>query len=342
MSFSYSALHNYGRTTLPSVESWSTNNNIMRDPPKSITTRKIEKVGDTTFLNDIIDESTDRNSEAINVYARGVNPMVSVSYSNNGNNGGQLSGNMVVGGGNQGKLPYRIMNGGAFRPPIVKPQDLLPVSRSSRKNTNITSKAHKIDYSRRIKLCGDDTNTREVKKDMIRGNVKPNKTYKYETPQDKPSDVKYKIKNVLEGEIVTNKKSVDVIKRINKNISNTTQNKLQMEYGTNKSQNIHKDVNDGITDLRNIKTQSVLHGMYETNKTTQLNHNIRHENKITLSKNVPEHRMEIGVKMERKYNNVSGNSYRLNEKVTVGKFDAKPCKPGNIRISGIPTLKAKA
>jgi hypothetical protein len=340
MSFSYSALNNYGKSTLPSVESWSINNNIIKDPPKSITTRRIEKVGDTTFLNEIIDESLDRNSEVINEYARGVNPMVSVSFSNNGNNGGQHSGNLIIGGGNQGKLPYRIMNGGAFRPPIVKPQDLLPVSRSNRKNTNMNTNSHKIDYTKRIKLCGDDTNTKEVKKEIIRGNIKPNKTYKYETPISEPSDVRYKVKKILNGDIVTNKKSIDIIKRINKEITNTTKNKLQLEYGTNKTENIYKDINNGLVDLTKIKTNSLIQGNYETNKSSNISSNVKHENKLVLTKNVPRHEY-VSNKMERKYNNVNGNKYRLNQKIQSGTFDPKPCKPGNDRISGIPVLKVK-
>ena len=37
---SYSGITNYGKATLPSVDSWGTNMNILKDPPKSITTRK--------------------------------------------------------------------------------------------------------------------------------------------------------------------------------------------------------------------------------------------------------------------------------------------------------------
>ena len=53
----------------------------------------------------------------LNVYARGVNPMVSVSYQNYGSGAGSV------------KLPYRIMKDGAFRPPIKTIEELLPLSR---------------------------------------------------------------------------------------------------------------------------------------------------------------------------------------------------------------------
>ena len=80
MALSYSGIVNYGKVTLPSVESWGTNMNILKDPPKSVHTRKIDKVGETSAITTSIDESGDRFCEAINYYARGQNPMVSVSY----------------------------------------------------------------------------------------------------------------------------------------------------------------------------------------------------------------------------------------------------------------------
>ena len=127
---SYSGLTNFGRVTLPSVETWGTNMNILRDPPKSIVTRKIDKVGEDSAITEMIDESGNRACEAINVYARGVNPMVSVSYSNYGNNGGGGMAGSLTGlsdsftrlsgavNGAQASLPYKPMNGGAFRPPV--------------------------------------------------------------------------------------------------------------------------------------------------------------------------------------------------------------------------------
>ena len=76
-------------TTLPSVESWGTNMNILKDPPKSIHTRRIDKVGDTQEITIDIDGAGDRICEMINVYGRGINQMVGVNYGNNGTNGGQ-------------------------------------------------------------------------------------------------------------------------------------------------------------------------------------------------------------------------------------------------------------
>ena len=136
---SYSGLVNHGKIGLPSVDSWGTNMHILRDPPKSITTRRIDKVGETSSITQMIDDSDGRSSEAIQVYARGVNPFVSVSYNNYGNNGGQTYGGITEGGRQSAKLPYRIMRDGAFRPPVLLQEDLLPLSRMPRSLTSAYS-----------------------------------------------------------------------------------------------------------------------------------------------------------------------------------------------------------
>ena len=75
---SYSSITNRGKVTLPSVDSWGTDMSIMRDPPKSITMRRIDKVGPDSTITKMQDES-DRSAECILLFARGVNPSVSVS-----------------------------------------------------------------------------------------------------------------------------------------------------------------------------------------------------------------------------------------------------------------------
>ena len=96
---SYSGVLGNRKVTLPSVESWGTNMNILRDPPKSIFTRKIDKVGVNQEVERMAESSTqDRYCENLQIYPRGINPSVSVSYSNYGNNGGKL---MHFGKGNK-------------------------------------------------------------------------------------------------------------------------------------------------------------------------------------------------------------------------------------------------
>lgn len=207
---SYSGITNYGKATLPSVESWGQNNNILRDPPKSLMTRRIDKVGETSSITELVDGSGNRSCEAISLYARGINPFVSVDYGNAGNNGGQRGGGCFGGGssdnagsnfgssgnslhGGQAYLPYRIARDGAFRPPIISPFNLLPLSRLPRVNTDAFSKPNFTDFSKKLMCPGG--NYRAVKENTIKSSIRPTATYRLDAPLVEPFEVKYVIKN---------------------------------------------------------------------------------------------------------------------------------------------------
>ncbi len=179
MAISYSGLTNYGKSSLPSVESWNTNNNILRDPPRSITTRRIDKVSENSFFTQELQDSSDRIAEMITAYPRGVNPMVGVSYSGN-SNGGIGRGQALLYGNRQAKLPYRVMDKGAFRPPILAPVDLLPLSRMNRNTTCINPTIYKPDYSKKI-ACKNESRTITDKKPKT--SHKGTLFMKVETPQ---------------------------------------------------------------------------------------------------------------------------------------------------------------
>lgn len=123
---SYSCLKNSAKVTLPSVEMWGESMNVLRDPPKGIHTRRIDKVGQTQSILNAQDESGDRISEYVQPFARGINPMVAVSFDNYSNNGGRstpFQHNKAV------SLPYKVQT---VRPPIQRQEDLLPLSRLPR------------------------------------------------------------------------------------------------------------------------------------------------------------------------------------------------------------------
>ena len=169
MALSYSGIVNYGKATLPSVESWGTNMNILKDPPKSVHTRKIDRVGETSAITTAVDESGDRFCEAINYYARGQNPMVAVSYGQ-----GQQKSNNFSGG--EAFLPYRIARDGAFRPPVWRQEDLLPLSRMPRIWTEVSTQPYKPVFTKRIRDCGTAEDTREVKNHTLQVACAVNKT----------------------------------------------------------------------------------------------------------------------------------------------------------------------
>jgi hypothetical protein len=204
---SYSGLTNYGKTTLPSVDSWGTNMNILRDPPKAIMTRRIDKVGETSSLTQMVDDSGDRACEAIKVFARGVNPSVSVSYNNygNGNRSGNLAGltPTLSTVGSQAKLPYTIMKDGAFRPPVRTAQDLMPLSRQPRAWTTAFTKPGFTDFSRKMRTSLPASKLREVKSERLQACVAPTATYKIAKPLEKP----YEVKNVIQPSLKTSASS---------------------------------------------------------------------------------------------------------------------------------------
>ena len=175
---SYDCLRTARKVTLPSVEGWGTNMNILKDPPKSLFTKKIDKVGETQLFTNTLADSYDRICENISVYPRGVNPSVAVSYDNYGTNGGQNrqsvgptdTSNITLAPGcskgaigSSGKLPYRIVEGGAFRPPLEQQFFNVPLSRQHRNYTEVFTNPAFPNYIKNLG-CRDQNQMREVKK----------------------------------------------------------------------------------------------------------------------------------------------------------------------------------
>ena len=197
MTLSYSGIVNYGKSTLPAVEAWSTNINIVRDPPRAVMTRNVDRVGDTSEILATLASSEDRYCENINYYARGLNPMVSVSY-------GEAATVGNTSGNGEAYLPYRVMRDGAFRPPVWRQEDLFPLSRLPRNWTTVEPRPFSVDYSRRVMNCGTCETTREVKNDLLKVSCETKKIIAAE-PQLTAPQAKYMIKNPLAPGTDTNK-----------------------------------------------------------------------------------------------------------------------------------------
>lgn len=146
---SFSSITDCPKTDYDDVSDWYITNTIIKDPPKGIHTRRIVKVGEDNGLLEAQDGSADRVSENIRQYSLGVNPMVSVAYNN-------------ASTGQQAYLPYRIMDKGAFRPPIQLQQDLMPLSRLPRDTTCMAAPATWVDWSKRIAPSEDAIKFKEV------------------------------------------------------------------------------------------------------------------------------------------------------------------------------------
>jgi hypothetical protein len=241
MSLSYSALTNHGKITLPSAESWGSNMNILKDPPKSLYTRRIDKVGQTSDITASIDEGTDRACETIRQFARGVNPSVSVQYNNTNN----MSGNRNTNGG-QAFLPYRVARDGAFRPPIQTQQSLLPLSRQPRIWTKSFTNPAFVDFSKKAIVQATAEKTKEVKNNLLNVSVRPTAVYKIATPLEKPYEVKYVIQPSLNKSVQSNIKTTD----------QTHQHVIEPTTGINKNAN-HAFAQSNINDIKYVNHNRV-------------------------------------------------------------------------------------
>lgn len=275
---SYSGITNFGKVTLPSVESWGTNNNILKDPPASIHTRRIDKVGSTSDITTQIDDAGDRISEAINVYARGTNPSVSVSFGNNGSNSGGLSGNLAgLGGGGAGRgqayNPFTIMKDGAFRPPIVPPQQLLPLSRQSRVWTNVAAKPSFIDYTKKVREYKDKCKLREVKKEIIHIESRPTCNSNIQVTEPNMQSVNNNIQNFNNINVGTKIALPDSnIQEIAEQKSNILDNILSASASTN-ANNRKKFVNNNNKYTGNYVNKELLAGKMRTNDNFNMHQN---------------------------------------------------------------------
>lgn len=275
---SYSGIVGYGKATLPSVDSWSSNLNILRNPPSSITTRKIDKVGETSEITQMVQDSGDRACEAINVYARGVNPMVGVSYDNFGNNGGQRvfgrANNNSGGATNrQSFLPYRVMRDGAFRPPILDARELFPLSRLPRVWTSSFTQPGFADFSKKAMCPGTDKDTKGVKtpNQILKTCARPTATYKYETPVVEPFQARYVIRNPLQIKAESGKQTKA---RFNGKIGTPTAQIL------NNPMKVEKNVSQGLSSTRkqgetNVRTERYTHDALQGEMMSNISQNVQ-------------------------------------------------------------------
>ena len=324
---SYDMVYPRRTATLPSVESWGTNMNILKDPPKSIHTRKIDKVSDTQEYTLMLQASGDRISENIQVYPRGVNPMVSVSYGNQGMNGGQnrqsggTAGTRSRNGINRGnnnvgtKMPYTIQT---FRPPVRTGFDLMPLSRLPRAWGYAFANPSMPNYINQTE-CQDKQWKRALKEQMLKKSARPTAVYKMERPLQS-----FKIDNAITDKRIKiqGQSGLRFLDRSEQNVqvptSKLNQNYQQIKANVNKGNtqrtvekwNMHTDsrtnqnkvnanarVNPGqrrditpISDLQNFEkyTQDTLKGNFASQKTGMNDYSFIHDD-VELEKNVPLH-----------------------------------------------------
>lgn len=122
----HNALVGYKSYGFQGVSDWSQRGNptMLKTPNQSLVIPYRPKVGANNEILEMIENSGDRLRDDILPYARGQNPMVGVQMQNSGG---------VFSNRNEVSLPYKLSS--AFRPPIQRREDLMPLSRLPRTST---------------------------------------------------------------------------------------------------------------------------------------------------------------------------------------------------------------
>ena len=293
--FSYSSIVNNGKVTLPSVDTWGTNMNIIRDPPKSIMTRRRDKVGENNDMLKMIDNS-DRSTDAILRFARGVNPSVSVSYSN--------SGGLLQNSGKQAYLPYTINKDGDFKPPVPAPQDLLALSRMPRNTTFAITNPNMPHYGKVLDNSRNQTTSRSVKQQIISAQVKPKKSYFIQKPFQEAFE---QSKNGIYEKIL-NKSANSQVKSTNRTILNVLEPTKEINkdiiyafVDSNKQDN-QNFINNNVLDPNRFLQDTNAHSVFSNVKSNSDNHfDVNLDNIKTKDYNVIEYSTPLKSNNDMKY-----------------------------------------
>lgn len=304
--------------TLPSVEMWGSNMNILRDPPRSVFTRKKEYVTDTNMILDWTEDSKDRACEFIRQYPRGVNPMVNVSYTNN-NSGTTAIGTQSA--QTQAFLPYRVMRDGAFRlpPNLFDPLNTLPLSRLPRVWTKATTNVDFPNYAKKIEC---PSYVREASKKQVQAEIRPTATYSLQQASEEIDTNQfiidkqfYNVDSALRGFDIqdnTNAQSINPLEYINET---TIYSPVQT--------NIYSLTQSDYTD-RQCKTDIRTKDMLYTPRVAAVSgvdKNGEIHRDMTLDRKMPAMAFSANPATSRKYVNPSATQMKLKDTLSAGPID---------------------
>lgn len=250
---------NKSKATLPTNESWFNSHNIVKDPPKSIYTRRKAKVDPVEYRN--FEEDKSRLNESISKYTRGKNLMVPVSYNN----------------GTGGKQAYLKNTHDTYRYEVETPKDTLPLSRTAignreihtakaatnltfensnvldknkvLTNDNINLEKHSVksnesigDHKSLIDLNNPKLNDNKVLFNML-SNKKSFQNYLKQHPELVNSGITY---NMLLYNLLSNKRNYEYEERelIDSKTGKLNENVSMIDYTTGKSYNLDELTNN--------------------------------------------------------------------------------------------------
>ena len=112
-----SSLSRTGKGQMSSFDTndWFKNNHIPKETNRAIFTRQRDPIFENSRITQAVAQSAGRSADNILIFPRGINPMVSMQFTN--------------ADGRPAKLPHTILRDGAFRPPIRTVEQTTPLSR---------------------------------------------------------------------------------------------------------------------------------------------------------------------------------------------------------------------
>lgn len=304
MVFSFDMIHPRRAVTLPSVEGWGTNMNIIKDPPKSLFTRRINKVGSDNKLMNTILAGSDRFAENIKIYPRGVNPSVSVSYNNTG----------ITNGTNampqrQASLPYKAVDNQAFRFPAIEGglTFMLPLSRLNRLTT--ASLANKSNLNVVLNNAKCIPTKKIVHKSLLKVRQKAALSRNIQ-----PRIENYKVKHVLANPVSTFANSNLVGQQYISNNTITTDKYINKNFNsTFANSNLSgKKVKTGHNLPIETYTKDVLQGQFNTIKKSEYTRNIENYEQ-NLERKLPVYSQQTSRGTQSQLNNNINRDIKLND-----------------------------
>ena len=323
---------NKKNVTLPSVGGgWGLkNNNITKDPPKSIFTKRKDKISDTNYLLRKLAESDDRISENINYYARGVNPMVSTEYSS---------------------IPYKISVQDKFKPNL---SNVDAIKGNTRKDWRFSSEQNNEVVSKNITsniVDEQSGNTVTSESYITPSSVIQSEKYRihFNGPQSykvKQGDIE-KYKDLKDTKFITKAIGdhiyVEVNTRATKNLQRTAQKPYEVKYFIQDT--IKHSANSGKKSMNILQTQEMdVNNNYINDDYRQIHAQTAKGSDATVNNDMMKltHKQTVHNISEALHSNVVSNKKSNDYKNTyINSVDAQAVKDNQIAHKKVDTYKSK-
>jgi hypothetical protein len=167
----------------------------------------------------------------------------------------------------QAKLPYQLMDAGAFRPPLMRQEDLMPLSRQPRASTSVWAKKGFIKYISNPK-CPKAKNMRQIQH-PVKTSVRPTAIITIGQPLVEPFALRQVIDNPIHVQASSGIRTMDRAKRVNSRVNGRVKKALHGDIRTNHSLS-HK----GSRSVQNINSSKYIADITYTDMSVNKGKNI--------------------------------------------------------------------